>query len=194
MIFEKLELEGAYVIRPEKREDDRGFFARGWCRRELEAEGLVSDLAQANISLSRARGTIRGMHYQLPPAAEVKLIRCTRGAVYDVIVDLRPDSPTYLRWCGVELAEDNYCMMYVPEGFAHGFQALTDNAEVFYLVSEFYTPGQERGLRFDDPAIRIEWPTPVTVISEKDRSWPDYVPAVASGSTPAGWAAAEERP
>jgi dTDP-4-dehydrorhamnose 3,5-epimerase len=175
VIFEKTRLPGAYVIRLEKHEDSRGFFARAWCSREFEDRNLITRAAQANISLSRYEGTLRGMHYQIPPAAETKIVRCTRGTIYDVILDLRPDSPTSGEWVGVELAADNYTMLYVPEGFAHGFQTLTDDAEVYYQVSEFYSPTHERGVRYNDPAFRIEWPRSVTCISEKDRKWPDYV-------------------
>jgi dTDP-4-dehydrorhamnose 3,5-epimerase len=133
-------------------------------------------VAQCNLSYNHKAGTMRGMHYQTPPAAEAKLVRCTRGRIYDAIIDLRTDSETYLQHFGIELSEDNRTALYVPELFAHGYQALTDGAEVFYQVSEFYTPGQERGLRYDDPAFGIRWPMPVTVISEKDRSWPSFAP------------------
>lgn len=174
MIFETTRVEGAYVLRPEKRADARGFFARVFCRRELEEHGLVADVAQANLSVSRKKGTLRGLHYQVPPAAETKLVRCTRGAIYDVLVDLRPGSPTYRRWVGVELTAEDHAMLYVPKGCAHGFQTLTDDAEVFYLVSAFYSPAHERGARYDDPAFGIEWPLDVAEISEKDRAWPAF--------------------
>jgi dTDP-4-dehydrorhamnose 3,5-epimerase len=174
VIFEELSLPGAYVIRLEERSDDRGFFARSWCSREFAAHGLADCVVQANVSYNRRRGTLRGMHWQEGPAAETKLVRCTSGALYDVIVDLRRDSPTYRRWVGVELTARNRLMLYVPEGFAHGFQTLEDETEASYQVSQYYTPGAERGLRHDDPAIGIEWPMPVEVISEKDRSWPDF--------------------
>ncbi|MBD0291002.1 MAG: dTDP-4-dehydrorhamnose 3,5-epimerase [Thermoleophilia bacterium] len=173
MIFTETDLSGAYVVDLERREDERGFFARAWCRNEFVDAGLSPDLVQCNISYNRRRGTVRGMHYQLPPDAEVKLVRCTRGAVYDVIVDLREGSPTYTRWIGVELSGENGRALYVPEGFAHGYQTLADETETFYQVSAFYAPGAERGLRWDDPAIAIRWPLPGDpVISEKDRSWP----------------------
>jgi dTDP-4-dehydrorhamnose 3,5-epimerase len=172
MIFTETELPGAYLIDVERREDDRGFFARAWCRQEFEAHGLIARVAQANISYNRRKATLRGLHYQLPPFAEAKLVRCTRGAIYDVIVDLRVDSPTYLRWLGVELTADQHRMLYVPEGFAHGFLTLEDHTEVTYQVSQFYTPAAERGIRYDDPALGIRWPLEVQVISEKDRSWP----------------------
>ncbi len=172
MIFKETPLKGAFVVELEPFHDERGFFARAFCRREFEAHGLKPEVAQSNLSFSRKRGTLRGMHYQVPPASETKFIRCTRGAIYDVIIDLRPDSPTYLQHYGVELSAENRRAIYVPELFAHGCQTLTDDTEIVYLVSEFYTPGCERGLRFDDPAFKIDWPLPVEVISEKDRSWP----------------------
>jgi dTDP-4-dehydrorhamnose 3,5-epimerase len=175
VIFTELELAGAYVLDPERREDDRGFFARAWCADELAERGLETRLAQANLSYNRRRGTVRGMHMQEPPHAEVKVIRATRGAVYDVIVDLREGSPTRGRWVGVELSAENGRAVYVPEGFAHGYQTLVDDAETFYLVSEFYAPGAERGYRWDDQAFAIEWPQPEgAIVSEKDASWPDW--------------------
>ena len=177
MVFRETGLKGAAVIEIEQRVDERGFFARAWCRREFEEKGLLSGLVQSNISFNRATGTLRGMHYQSPPYEEEKLVRCTRGALYDVIVDLRQDSPTFKQWFGVELTEDNRRMLYVPKGFAHGFQTLADNTEVFYHVTEYYTPGAEGGIRWDDPLIAICWPpSRVRVISDKDRSWPDYRP------------------
>jgi dTDP-4-dehydrorhamnose 3,5-epimerase len=169
--FVETELEGAFVIEPDLLTDDRGGFARTFCRREFEEHGLDPDVAQANISFNHRAGTLRGMHYQLPPAAEAKLVRCTRGAIHDVAVDLRPGSPTYLGHVGVELSDRNRRALYVPELFGHGYQALTDDAEVVYLVSEFYAPGQERGFRYDDPAVGIRWPRPVTAVSEKDAAW-----------------------
>lgn len=175
MIFTELELAGAYVLDLERREDERGFFARAWCADELGEHGLETRLVQANVSWNRHKGTVRGMHMQEPPHAEVKLIRATRGAVYDVIVDLRDGSPTRGRWVGVELSAENGRAVYVPEGFAHGYQTLTDDAETFYLVSEFYAPGAERGYRWDDPGFGIEWPQPEdAIVSEKDASWPDW--------------------
>jgi dTDP-4-dehydrorhamnose 3,5-epimerase len=172
MIFHETKLKGAYIIDPEKREDERGFFARSWCQREFEQHGLVSEAVQANISFNRKKGTLRGMHYQAAPHEETKLVRCTRGAIYDVIIDVREDSPTYRDWIGVELTAGNYRMLYVPKGFAHGFQTLADDAEVVYQVTQFYTPGAERGIRWDDPAIRIDWPLAVQSISDKDANWP----------------------
>ena len=176
MIFKETKLKDAYLIEIEKLEDRRGFFARAWCQREFEAHGLVSRIVQANISYNRKKGTLRGLHYQVAPYAETKLVRCTRGAIYDVIIDLRPDSPTYMQWLGVELTAENYKMLYVPEGFAHGFQTLADETEVTYQVSQFYTPGAEGGVRYNDPAFGIEWPLAVQVISDKDQNWPDYSP------------------
>jgi dTDP-4-dehydrorhamnose 3,5-epimerase len=178
MVFKETELKGAFIIELEKRVDKRGFFARTWCRREFESNGLNPNLVQANVSYSKKGGTLRGMHYQADPYEEAKLVCCTMGAIYDVIVDLRPDSPTYMQWTGVELTEENYRMLFVPENFAHGFQTMGDNAKVIYQVSQFYSPGFELGIRYDDPAFGIRWPVEVRVISDKDRSWPDYIPAI----------------
>jgi dTDP-4-dehydrorhamnose 3,5-epimerase len=172
MIFTETKLKGAFIIELEERKDVRGGFARTFCAREFEAHGLTANIAQANLSYNHKAGTLRGMHYQVPPAAETKLVRCTRGRIYDVIVDLRPASATYLQHFGIELSEDNRRALYVPELFAHGYQTLTDGAEAVYQVSEFYTPGHERGLRYSDPALAIRWPLPVTVISDKDANWP----------------------
>jgi dTDP-4-dehydrorhamnose 3,5-epimerase len=172
MIFIETKLKGAFIVELERKEDPRGFFARGYCAKEFEAHGLSPKVVQANISYSEHRGTVRGMHYQLPPATEPKFVRCIRGAIWDVIVDLRPGSPTYLQHIGVELSADNRRAIYVPDMFAHGNQSLTEGAELLYLVGEFYSPGHERGLRYDDPALGIEWPVPVSVVSEKDRNWP----------------------
>ena len=174
MKFHETELEGAYIIELEKLEDERGFFARTFCQKELEEHGLEPAVAQANVSFNAKAGTLRGMHYQIAPYAETKLIRCTRGALYDVIVDLRQDSATYKRWIGVELTEQNYRMLYVPASFAHGFMTLEDNTEAVYFVSEFYTPGSERGLRWDDTQFDIDWPRSVDVISHKDANWRDF--------------------
>jgi dTDP-4-dehydrorhamnose 3,5-epimerase len=175
MIFKKTTIMGAYVVGIEPRGDERGFFARGFCRKEFEAHGLNPNIAQANIGVSRQRGTLRGLHYQVPPHAEAKLVRCTAGAVFDVIVDLRPASASYRKWLGVELAADTRTMLYVPEGCAHGYLTLADDTEIFYLVSQFYSAGAERGLRWNDPAFGIEWPiTQALVISDKDRRWPDW--------------------
>ena len=176
MIFLETDLPGAFIIDLERIEDARGFFARAWCGRELSEHGLESRIAQCNLSSNKRKGTLRGMHFQRTPHEEVKLVRCIRGAMYDVIVDLRGDSPTFRRWIGVELDQDNRRMLYVPRGFAHGFQTLTDNTEVFYMMSDFYVPGAEDGVRWDDPAFRIELPLGEPAeISERDGSWPDFV-------------------
>jgi dTDP-4-dehydrorhamnose 3,5-epimerase len=172
MIFRETTLKGAFVIEMEKFEDKRGFFARAWSRKEVEANGLISRVAEINISFSKRRGTLRGMHYQVAPYEQVKLVRCTAGAIYDVIIDMRLDSPSYRKWTGVELTAENYRMLYVPEHFAHGFQTLEDTTEVTYQVSQFYSPESERGVRYDDPVFQVEWPLPVEVISEKDIAWP----------------------
>ncbi|MCK4826502.1 dTDP-4-dehydrorhamnose 3,5-epimerase, partial [bacterium] len=153
MIFTETQLRGAYIIEIEKLKDNRGFFARTWCQKEFEEHGLTPRVVQANVSSNKKKGTLRGMHYQIAPYEETKLVRCTRGAIYDVIIDLRPASPTYTQWVGVELTADNYKMLYVPENFAHGFQTLEDNTEVTYQVSQFYTPGSESGIRWGDPAF-----------------------------------------
>lgn len=171
MIFHQTPLHGAFLIELEERSDDRGFFARTFCAREFEEHGLKPTVAQANVSFNHAQGTLRGMHYQVPPAAETKLVRCTRGSIYDVIIDLRPDSPSYLEHFGVELTEHNRLALYVPEMFAHGYLTLTAGAEIVYQVGEFYTPGYERGIRYDDPVFTIHWPAPVTLLSPKDESW-----------------------
>jgi dTDP-4-dehydrorhamnose 3,5-epimerase len=175
MKFTKTELPGATVIDLERREDSRGWFARVYCEREFEAAGLTTRVAQTNMSLTKQRGTLRGMHYQAAPYAEDKLVRCVQGAIWDCIVDLRADSPTYRKWIGVELSDANGRMLLVPKGFAHGFVTLTEDCAVTYQVSEFYTPQAERGLRWDDPAIGIRWPVSVEDMSDKDRNWPDFV-------------------
>lgn len=174
MVFSETALKGAFIIDIKKLEDERGFFARGWCEKEFQEHGLVFHIAQANISHNKKKGTLRGMHYQAAPYEETKLIRCTKGALYDVIIDLRPDSATYKQWIGVELTADNYRLLYVPENFAHGFMTLEDNTEAVYQVSEFYTPAAEQGIRWDDPAFGIKWPINVEVISDKDANWPRY--------------------
>jgi dTDP-4-dehydrorhamnose 3,5-epimerase len=172
VIFTETELKGAFVIDLELKHDHRGFFARSFCAQDFEAHGLKPTVAQCNLSFNHKKGTLRGMHYQISPAAETKLVRCTKGAIYDVIIDMRPESPTFLQHFGVELTEDNRRALYIPEMFAHGYQALTDGAEVVYQVGEFYTPGYERGLRHNDPFFNIQWPQEVTEISEKDSNWP----------------------
>jgi len=175
MTIEESSLPGAYMIGLERREDDRGFFARTFCANEFADRGLETGLVQANMSWNPKQGTLRGMHFQRPPHAEVKVIRATRGAIYDVIIDLREDSPTYKRWFGVELTEENRTALYVPKGFAHGFQTLAPDTEVHYLVTEFYTPDAEDGVRWDDPAFGIEWPDPANaIVSPKDAAWPDF--------------------
>ena len=174
MIFSETRFAGAYCIEPERREDHRGFFARLWCQRELEEHGLTSQLAQLNVGFTVHKGGIRGMHFQIAPRQEVKIVRCTRGALFDVIVDLRPTSATYRRWIGMELTAENHRMLYVPEGCAHGYQTLIDDTELCYMASEFYVPDGARGVRYNDPAFGIEWPLAVTSISDADRSWPDY--------------------
>lgn len=173
MIFNPTPLHGAYTIDLEKRGDDRGFFARVFCEKEFGDHRLANHFVQVNNSLSSKKGTLRGMHYQLPPFAEVKVLRCLKGALYDVIVDLRPDSPTFKKWFGAELTAENRRMMYVPQGFAHGLLTLTDETEVLYFVSAFYSPDRERGLRYNDPAIGIVWPIEPVEVSQKDRNWPD---------------------
>jgi dTDP-4-dehydrorhamnose 3,5-epimerase len=172
MRFTPTSVEDVHLVDVDRITDERGFFARAWCTREFEQQGLNGRIAQANIGFSERRGTLRGMHFQLPPHAEAKLVRCTRGVVYDVAVDLRPDSTTYLRWFGVQLSADNARMLYVPPGCAHGYLTLTDGTELFYQTSEFYEPAAARGVRYDDPAFGIDWPTEVRVISEQDRNWP----------------------
>lgn len=172
MIFTETKLPGAFIIDLEEKPDQRGFFARTFCAQEFADHGLKPTVAQCNLSFNHIKGTLRGMHYQLLSAAETKLVRCTQGAIYDVIVDMRPESPTYLLHIGVELTAQNRRALYVPEMFAHGYQALTDGAEVVYQVGEFYTPGYERGLRYDDPLLEISWPLAATEMSEKDRNWP----------------------
>lgn len=174
MIFTETKLNGAFIIDLDLRADDRGAFARSFCMQEFEQHGLKPSVAQCNLSFNYKAGTLRGMHYQVPPAAETKLVRCTKGAIYDVIIDLRPESPTYMQHVGVELTADNHRALYVPELFAHGYLALSDGAEVCYQVGEFYTPGYERGLRYDDPTFGIEWPMPIAVISEKDAAWTPF--------------------
>jgi dTDP-4-dehydrorhamnose 3,5-epimerase len=171
MIFTETELKGAFIIDIERREDSRGFFARAFCQHEFEAHDLKPIIAQTNVAFNHKAGTLRGMHFQFPPVAETKLVRCTRGAILDIVVDLRPDSPTYLRHVAVELNEDNRRAIYVPERFAHGYQVLTDGTETSYQVGEFYAPGIEGGLLYNDPRLKLQWPLPVTVISEKDQQW-----------------------
>ena len=179
MIFRQTALPGAFVIEPERHQDVRGWFARTWCQREFATHGLTEPIVQCSISYNRRRGTLRGMHYQIAPHAEAKLIRCTRGAIWDVALDLRPDSPTLHRHVGVELSAENGWALYIPEGCAHGFQTLVDDTDVFYQMSAFYAPEAARGIRYDDPAFGIEWPIDDPILLERDRTYPDYqlVPA-----------------
>jgi len=175
-----LELPGAWLVLPERVEDERGYFVRTWCRREFsEAVGEI-DFVQSSVSFNRRAGTVRGLHYQADPFSETKLVRCARGAIYDVIVDMRRDSPTCGHWLGVELNEENGQALLVPEGFAHGFQTLRDGTEILYQISQYYIPAAARGIRFDDPALAVRWPLPVAVISERDRAWPDFRAAQAA--------------
>lgn len=174
MMFTETTLGGAYLIDLERREDDRGFFARCWCREEFEQHGLNPSLVQINVGFSGKKGTLRGMHYQAAPDAEVKVVRCTSGAIFDVIIDLRPDSETHKQWFGAELNSRNRRMLYVPEGFAHGYQTLEHDSEMYYLTSKPYAPESARGCRHDDSSFRIEWPLPISGISDADSSWPDY--------------------
>jgi dTDP-4-dehydrorhamnose 3,5-epimerase len=171
MIFTETKLKGAFIIDIERREDDRGFFGRAFCQKEFAAHGLKPVIAQANIASNIRKGTLRGMHFQFPPAAETKLVRCTRGGIVDIIVDLRPESPTYLQHVSVQLDEDNMRALYVPERFAHGYQALSDKTDTSYQVGEFYTPDVEGGLMYNDPRLGLEWPLPVSCISPKDQKF-----------------------
>jgi dTDP-4-dehydrorhamnose 3,5-epimerase len=175
VIFTETKLKGAFVLELDKREDDRGFFARSWCRNEFLAHNLNPSISQCNVSFNRIRGTLRGMHYQAAPFEEAKLVRCTAGALYDVIIDLRPDSATYKQHVGEVLTAANYKMLYVPEGFAHGFQTLVDNTEIFYQMSEFYSPEHARGVRYNDSAFGIHWMVSEPVITDRDRNYPDFV-------------------
>jgi dTDP-4-dehydrorhamnose 3,5-epimerase len=171
VIFTETKLKGAFIIGLDRREDERGFFARSYCQEEFRAHGLSSFIAQTNIASNLKKGTLRGMHFQYPPAAETKLVRCTRGGILDIIVDLRPESDTYLQHVAVELDENNMDALYVPERFAHGYQTLRDNTDTSYQVGEFYTPSTEGGLRYDDPRLDLKWPQSVTVISQKDKNF-----------------------
>ena len=174
MEFRETKLRGAYLVSIKKITDNRGYFGRAWCRDELAQHGLNPNMVQLNTALSHKKGTIRGMHYQEAPYAEAKFMRCTRGAIFDVIVDIRKDSPTRGQWFGAELTADNGLMLYAPEGFAHGYQTLLDDTEMYYLTTTIYAPTAARGLRYNDPAVRIEWPLPLSVISEADQKWPDF--------------------
>jgi dTDP-4-dehydrorhamnose 3,5-epimerase len=176
LIFTETKIAGAFIIEIEKKADQRGFFSRTWDVDICEAHGLNPRIVQANTSFTSQKGTIRGLHYQGAPYQEAKTLRCIRGRIFDVIIDLRPKSPTYLQWFGLELSAIEHKILYVPENIAHGFQTLEDNAEVTYQASQYYTPEAERGIRFNDPTINIKWPKPVSAISDKDRNWGDFVP------------------
>lgn len=177
MTFHETKLPGVFEVHLEPRSDERGFFARSWCRKELEAHGLSPRIVQCSVSFNTKRGTLRGMHDQVAPHAETKVVRCTAGAIYDVVIDLRPQSPTFKQWVAATLTAENRRMLYVPEGCAHGFLTLADGTEVFYQMSEFYHPELSRGVRWNDPAFAIVWPEKVEVISERDRTYPDFVQA-----------------
>ncbi|MGH7278602.1 MAG: dTDP-4-dehydrorhamnose 3,5-epimerase [Candidatus Rokuibacteriota bacterium] len=177
MTFEPTPLPGAWVVEPERHTDHRGFFARTWCAREFETRGLSSRFVQCGISFNKRRGTLRGLHYQAAPHQEVKLVRCTMGAIHDVIIDLRPESPTFMQHAAVTLSAENRTMVYVPEGFAHGFQTLEDDTEVLYQISAPHAPAAARGVRWNDPAFAIPWPPDDRVIAARDRQYPDFVPA-----------------
>jgi dTDP-4-dehydrorhamnose 3,5-epimerase len=175
MIFTETKLCGAFVMELEKFEDERGFFAHGWSPRELAAHGLEAPSVESAISFNRKKGTLRGMHYQASPHGQIKIVRCTSGAIYDVIVDLRRESPTFKEWFGIELSAANRLMLYIPTEFAHGFQTLEDESELSYHMSHTYVPESATGVRWNDPAFDISWPLPVTVIADRDRSYPDYL-------------------
>lgn len=176
MEFIETPLKGAFLVRLKKIEDHRGYFARAWCQEELAQHGLNPNMVQLNTGFSHRRGTLRGMHYQVSPHEEAKFVRCTRGAIHDVIVDLRSGSPTQGQWFGAELTPDNGTMLYAPEGFAHGYQTLIDDTEMYYMTTAPYAPAGAKGVRYDDPAFRIAWPLPVSVISEADQKWPTFQP------------------
>ena len=174
MRFIEAPVQGAYIVDVNRIGDERGYFGRLWCQHEFEEQGLKAHISQSNIGVSKQAGTLRGLHYQKAPHQEVKIVRCTRGAMFDVIVDLRPDSPTFRQWFGMELTQENATMLYVPEGCATGYQTLVDDTEMYYNATEFYHPESAAGVRYDDPAFGIEWPTEITVISENDVNWPDF--------------------
>lgn len=177
MIFKETSLKDAFIVDLNRLDDDRGFFARTYCYNEFKEHGMVPEMVQANMSTNKVKGTLRGMHYQIAPHEEAKLVRCVKGALYDVIIDLRINSLTYKKWIGVELTADNQRALFVPKGFAHGFITLVDDTTAFYMVSQFYMPGAESGIRWDDPSIGIEWPIEIKVISKKDSSWDDFTDA-----------------
>jgi dTDP-4-dehydrorhamnose 3,5-epimerase len=172
LIFAETKLKGAFIIDVKRLEDERGLFGRVWCKKEFEEHGLNPNVLQANVSYNKRRGTLRGMHYQVAPYSETKTIRCTSGSLYDVIIDIRPHSPTFKQWIGVELSAENYKMIYVPEGFAHGFITLEDHTSVHYMMTGYYTPGADAGINFNDPTFNIQWPLKPTIISDKDKSLP----------------------
>lgn len=175
MKFTPAPIHGAYVIDVKRIADDRGYFGRLWCKKEFDEHGLVSTIVQSNIGVSKSTGTLRGLHYQKAPHEEVKIVRCCRGAIFDVIVDLRPDSPTYKKWFGLELNETNATMLYVPHGCATGYLTLKDDTEIYYHATEYYHPESATGVRYDDPAFGIEWPGPVNIMSDNDKKWPLFV-------------------
>ena len=175
MLIKKTKLAGAYLIETERHSDHRGYFTTTFCRKEFTKAGLVANFVQSNCSFNIARGTLRGMHFQVAPMAQPKLVRCTRGAVYDVMIDLRPESPTYCQWVAAELTEDNGSAFYIPEGFAHGFETMADNSEVFYEMGEFYSPEHGKGFRWNDPAFSIHWPIASPILAARDANYPGYV-------------------
>jgi len=174
MNFSETSLKGVFLVTLKKIEDDRGYFARGWCRNELADHGIGADFIQLNTAFSHRKGTIRGMHYQEAPHQEAKFVRCTRGAIFDVALDLRPESPTYGQWFGQELSAENGAMLYLPEGCAHGYQTLAPDTEMYYLTNALYAPAAAKGVRYDDPAFGIAWPLPVSIVSDADRKWPSF--------------------
>jgi dTDP-4-dehydrorhamnose 3,5-epimerase len=174
MLFFETNLKGAFIIEPERHADHRGFFARAFCRSEFVEHGLNPDIAQCNISFNRLKGTLRGMHYQISPFEEAKLVRCTAGSIYDVIIDLRPSSRTFKQHAAFDLTAGNARMLYIPEGFAHGFQTLEDNTEVFYQMTQSYSPGHGRGVRWNDPAFGIQWPDAERILNDRDSTYPDF--------------------
>ncbi len=174
MIFTETKLKGSFIIEIEKHEDERGFFGRSWCVNEMKNHGINMNVVQANVSYNKQKGTFRGMHYQVAPFEEAKLVRCSKGSIFDVIIDLRMDSPTFKQWFGVDLSQENYKMLYIPKDFAHGFITLEDDCEISYLMSELYAPGAAATIRWNDPLFNIQWPFEPTILSEKDKSQPDF--------------------
>lgn len=181
MIFTETTLRGVFILEMEKLKDERGFFARTWCKRELGEHGLNTDLAQCSVSFNHKKGTLRGMHYQVAPHQETKIVRCTKGAIYDVVIDLRAESNTFTQWLALELNAENRRMLYIPRGMAHGFQTLQDDTEVFYQISEFHAPEYACGVRWDDPAFNIQWPQDEPILSARDRAYPDFVASPSRG-------------